>query len=365
MFLALILFHLAAMQSLEVKSPLYQHLPNCENYFRLSKKTDKKVGVCVLAKDEEGFLSEFVAYYVVHGIDHVIIYDDNSTDSSIKELEPWIRAGFASVRLAGTWNGWLGDSAKTWGQQMKQKKMMERNCKMTLYDWGYHYHISVDVDEYEVPFRLNVTLADEIDRMFTQNPTRGTFNVNKLQFNALPHILEPFDKLTIEAYQNRFHGVNKFNPKKSLMQKSVYRIRSPLYSNETLKFVLECCTFHSCKQGPIQICWELQKTELSKIFHAPWPERAFVINHYARSLEKFTLKQRTWKQHVKSGYDISRYFERSHGFTFDNSAVRYACQVRELIANVTGVKYFVRSGNWIRKYEYNEHDKNPYIYTNM
>ena len=268
MFLALILFHLAAMQSLEVKSPLYQHLPNCENYFRLSKKTDKKVGVCVLAKDEEGFLSEFVAYYVVHGIDHVIIYDDNSTDSSIKELEPWIRAGFASVRLAGTWNGWLGDSAKTWGQQMKQKKMMERNCKMTLYDWGYHYHISVDVDEYEVPFRLNVTLADEIDRMFTQNPTRGTFNVNKLQFNALPHILEPFDKLTIEAYQNRFHGVNKFNPKKSLMQKSVYRIRSPLYSNETLKFVLECCTFHSCKQGPIQICWELQKTELSKIFHA-------------------------------------------------------------------------------------------------
>ena len=62
--------------------------------------------------------------------------------------------------------------------------------------------------------------------------------------------------------------------------------------------------------GPVKFCWDLQKSEFGKVFNAPWPESSFIINHYARSLEKFTLKQRTWKQHVNAGYDISKYFER-------------------------------------------------------
>jgi len=111
--------------------------------------------------------------------------------------------------------------------------------------------------------------------------------------------------------------------------------------------------------GPVKFCWDLQKTELTKVINAPWPEASFIIYHYARSLEKFTLKQRSWKQHVNAGYDISRYFERSHGWTFDNTALRYACQTRHVIANITGQRYFARRGNWIRRYELG---RNSFIY---
>ena len=48
-------------------------------------------------KDEEGFLSEFVAYYQMHGIDHIRFFDHNSTDDSLVELQPWIQSGFVSV----------------------------------------------------------------------------------------------------------------------------------------------------------------------------------------------------------------------------------------------------------------------------
>ena len=41
-----------------------QHLPNCTAFDWISKVTQKQAGVCVMVKDEEGFLSEFVAYYL-------------------------------------------------------------------------------------------------------------------------------------------------------------------------------------------------------------------------------------------------------------------------------------------------------------
>lgn len=296
-------------------------------------------------------MSEFVAFYIVQGVDHVIFYDDNSTDNGLSELKPFIEAGYATVKHAGTWEGYRGSTAVTWGQQMAQKKMMERDCKMTLYQWGFDYHISVDLDEYEYPFKENVTLVDEIHRLFTSYPTRGVFNVNKFQFNAQPHILEPFNLLTIEAYQRRFGAVNRFSPKKGVMKKTVFRLRNPLYSNDTLKFILECCTFHSCKQGPMNFCWDLQKTEIPKVFHAPWPDSLFIINHYARSLEKYTLKQKTWTQHVNAGYDIGRYLERSHGNVDDAIIVRYSCQTRQTLAKFTESTTFLRRGNWTRKYE--------------
>lgn len=82
------------------ESPLYQNLPDCtakESYQALKKETRAKGIICPMFKDEEGFLSEFVAYYQMHGIDHIRFYDHESTDHSLVELEPWITSGFVSV----------------------------------------------------------------------------------------------------------------------------------------------------------------------------------------------------------------------------------------------------------------------------
>ena len=47
-------------------SPFQQHLPDCEDGFqRIAKKTTAKALICPMIRDEQGFLSEWTAYYQV------------------------------------------------------------------------------------------------------------------------------------------------------------------------------------------------------------------------------------------------------------------------------------------------------------
>lgn len=83
--------------------------------------------------------------------------------------------------------------------------------------------------------------------------------------------------------------------------------------------------------------------------HKPWYTLP-LIYHYARSLEKYVLKQQTWDTAGQGqDYDINNYFMRLSGFTFDNSAVKWGCQVREVLRNYTGEADYVRPGDfWYR-----------------
>lgn len=85
------------------RGAFHQRLPDCSQGFpRIRKRTSAKAILCPMVRDEEGFLSEWVGYYQMHGFDHVMVFDDGSTDRSLVELRPWIDAGFVSVRCAAS-----------------------------------------------------------------------------------------------------------------------------------------------------------------------------------------------------------------------------------------------------------------------
>lgn len=53
----------SSSSSFDVRSPLYQHLPDCrdgKNIEWITKQTEEKGLVCPMFRDEEGFLAEFV-----------------------------------------------------------------------------------------------------------------------------------------------------------------------------------------------------------------------------------------------------------------------------------------------------------------
>jgi len=81
---------------------------------------------------------------------------------------------------------------------------------------------------------------------------------------------------------------------------------------------------------------------------------------YARSLEKYMMKQNTWET-AGSGrdYDIYNFMDRVSGSRFDNSAVVYGCQLRELLRNRTGEPDYVRPGDWYRNPEFGRVVQNP------
>ena len=96
------------------------------------------------------------------------------------------------------------------------------------------------------------------------------------------------------------------------------------------------------------------------------------IFHYSRSLEKYALKQKTWRtstgeakqgqsdEQAARSYDIAGFLQRSVGWTHESTALRYSCQVREVLKNITGEKLFLRHGDfWYRNPEFGKDVSDP------
>lgn len=48
-------------------------------------------------KNEAPYLDEWLAFCMLEGIEHVLLYDNNSTDNSREVLRPWIESGFVEL----------------------------------------------------------------------------------------------------------------------------------------------------------------------------------------------------------------------------------------------------------------------------
>lgn len=348
-------------------SPYYQRLPDCgSGYERITKKTAKKAMVCPMFKDEKGFLSEWVAYYQIHGFDHVRLYDDGSTDNGVEELRPWIRSGFVSIAR---------DPVKLFADMkpkkdrfdiaMQKKEIREIDCRRYAVARGYDFEISVDIDEYIVPNHGNITAVDALAE-WAENDSAMVFHLHKYNFQSSPHIVEPIDLLTIEAYQLRVQVPLRMNYYTTVATKIAINFRSPLVSENTTTFLSDCCHFHGCKKQSAfkdnTFCSDNER-ELVSIYGQKdkhWPSTVSLY-HYSRSAEKFGLKTRTWTtaggeqltdSHVVT-YDMAKFFSRSVGWFRDRSALRYSCQVREKLREMTGQARYLRPGDsWVRNAEF-------------
>jgi hypothetical protein len=142
-------------------------------------------------------------------------------------------------------------------------------------------------------------------------------------------------------------------------------------------YVAECCHFHGC-QG-----WDFRaNSDLCKINHHPEVARlqgkgrkwldSLVINHYSRSIEKYSIKSKTWRtatgeakagetsEQAASSYDIPKFLARSLGWYPDNIALRYSCQLRSLLVNMTGESPYLRPGTmWYRNPEFGKVISDP------
>jgi hypothetical protein len=77
---------------------------------------------------------------------------------------------------------------------------LEVACKAKAVEWGYDVFVSLDLDEYLVPVKPGVTAVDAMLE-FTEKTGRRIDKLDKRNFQSSPHILEPVNLLTIEAYQ--------------------------------------------------------------------------------------------------------------------------------------------------------------------
>lgn len=194
--------------------------------------------------------------------------------------------------------------------------------------------------------------------------------MKKLNFQSAPHTLEPINLLTIEAYQTRVRLHSQLNYYISVAPKCAYSLHSSEFTKNTSEFIAKCCHFHGCEDENLiegsTFCTDNYVGEKRIVTGKGkgWYD-ALYMNHYSRSLEKFALKQKTWKtatnevlpgqtaSEAQFSYSIPKFFARSVGWYHDNTALRYSCQLRETLKNMTGDDIYLRPGSfWYRNPEF-------------
>ena len=66
----------------------------------IGKKQQRKkhyVSLCLIFKNEAKFLREWIEYYLILGVDHFYLYNNNSTDDYQKVLKPYINQGIVTL----------------------------------------------------------------------------------------------------------------------------------------------------------------------------------------------------------------------------------------------------------------------------
>lgn len=73
----------------------------CLNFLRKHNKNKKKykynVSLCLIFKNEARFLNEWLTYHQLIGINHVYLYNNNSTDRYLEIINPFIKSGFVTL----------------------------------------------------------------------------------------------------------------------------------------------------------------------------------------------------------------------------------------------------------------------------
>src|SRR5690348_12303001 len=72
-------------------------MPRAVRELRRSASPRWYLSAMAAIKNEAPYLDEWLAFCLLEGIEHVLLYDNNSTDNTREVLQPWIDAGFAEV----------------------------------------------------------------------------------------------------------------------------------------------------------------------------------------------------------------------------------------------------------------------------
>jgi hypothetical protein len=346
---------------------LHQEVTSCSshNTNNLKKITKSKGIACPIFRDEEGFLAEFIAYYQLHGLDHIKLYDDGSTDNSLQEIQPWITSGFVSIEsnISGLFQDALAaeEITETWewyakvlerGERIAMQFFAHNHCKEYAIANQYDFMFTLDIDEYIVPNNPGITVMDAVDH-HARNTSDFIFSAPRVNFASTPHILEPIDLLTIEAYKYRMAVYGQMSFFRKVQPKIYFYLKRPVKPEFEI-FIKECCDIHTCSLN----CSTTQPREVLEYANTAIHNSTSTpvsIFHYARSLEKYDMKRKTWSQYNNMAYSLSEFLDRNLGRSLDvRASRRYGCEVREILQTMTGEDIFLRPGNfWYRNVEYN------------
>lgn len=134
-----------------------------------------KLSVGALFRNESHSMKEWLEHYLLHGVEHFYLINDDSTDSFMEILQPYIDAKIVTLFNA-EWKRYLG----------RQRDMYTHYILPRLNDKETTWLLMVDLDEY-MWSPMNINLCHVLDMCHSF----GQIQVKDILFGSSGHVVQP------------------------------------------------------------------------------------------------------------------------------------------------------------------------------
>lgn len=154
-----------------------------------------KIGVVAFFQNDEGFLREWILFYLSQGVQKVFLIDNFSTDNSCEELQPFIDANWVELYKAKK------------GLSFKDQVVEGFNRVSRLHKKNYDYFLFIDSDEFLV-FPEGDSL---VQWTFSKGGNGFVFNWSIFGHNQVRELkdsefmIERLNRRFVELHDEHFH----------------------------------------------------------------------------------------------------------------------------------------------------------------
>ena len=144
-------------------------------YFSLFPRCEHKLSICAMFKDEAPFLREWIEYHKLIGTTHFYLYNNDSTDSYLDILEPYIQNGTVELIQWESSEEHTNYYRKEEGfipYQLGAYNDCLKNRALGQSEWV----AIIDIDEFIVPIEGSQSLLSLLSH--SSHKKTGTFRLN-------------------------------------------------------------------------------------------------------------------------------------------------------------------------------------------
>lgn len=266
--------------------------------FQKPKKYKYDLSVVAIIKNERDYIEEWLNFYIISGVDHFYIYDNDSNDDTEKLLQKYIKQGLIDyVKMPGEKR-----QCDAYNEAIQTGR---KECR---------YMIIVDLDEFLFCSDKNEKLKDQIERVFDSDKHIGGIIVNWLLFGSNGLERKP-EGLVIENYVRR--AKNSFEENKNY--------KSIIDPRKVIGF--SCPHYPIYLIGKYAVNEKLERIEESKVKGSYSKLR---INHYfTKSKEEYEIKKNRGKADLNEKRDWTDFVKHDRNEVLDEEILYFIPELKK------------------------------------
>lgn len=259
--------------------------------------------IVAIAKNEAAYISEWLAFHKLQGVEKVFLYDNESTDNMRDVLQPYIAAGYVEYNVI---NG-------------KYKQFEAYNDAIRRYGHLAKYMAFIDCDEFMMPVNSDKSLLEIIEYAFLKDENAGGLGINWCIYGSSGHETKPERGLVIENFTHHSYVDYERNYTiKSIVKPCCVKIFShPHYPMFRPGF------YNIDFQGKFIPFWRNEITEYDGIR----------LNHYyCKSKEEYAKRISLGKADSLHILSMDNFIKDDRNEVLDDSMLVYANDVKKVMA---------------------------------